>query len=190
MRALLPLALAVLAAPCAAAQADRAAPDPVAVEAPAGSAAPDAPAAETAEPPAPRPLAFTASGTGLAVALPPGWTATEATEGGLPAYARYAFTDGAATLLVERVVGLNELDRQRWTRGQTTYGYHGLTPVGPAAVPLPGLGLAVEGPGVAGAVAFAQRGQAFWAVHVRAPEAVWAARRGALAEMLAGVTLP
>lgn len=139
----------------------------------------------------PQPYRFASATSALAVTLPPGWTGTAVDEGRLPAYARYAFADGAGTaLVVERVVGLNELDRQRWQRGLTPYGYHGLSPVGPASVPLPGLGIEVAGGGVAGATVFLQRGLTFWAVHVQAPEAAWAARRDAVLGLLAGVSVP
>lgn len=144
------------------------------------------------------PVRYISAATGLSVVLPLGWEGEAAvTESDLPAYARYAFTNVASgsplagvTLYVEQVVGLNALDQQRWTRGLTPYGYHGLQPVGPASVPLPGLGIEVAGPGAAGAVAFVQRGQTFWAVHVQAPEAVWAARRPEMVALLGAVQFP
>ena len=165
-----------------------------ACEAPSDAPEAEAPAPEADAAPAPAPpspVAFAASGTGLRATLPPGWATTEADEGRLPAYARYAFAGPTGTrLIVERVVGLNELARQRWTRGLTPYGYHGLTAVGPAAVPVSGLGVEVAGPGVGGAVGFVQRGQTFWAVHVQAPEAAWRADRDAVLALVAGVALP
>lgn len=173
---------------------EEAEPEPVVEEAPVVEVV--VPVAEAVAPP--EPVRYASAATGLAVTLPVGWAGeTAVTEADLPAYARYSFTNAASgsplagvTLHVERVVGLNALDQQRWTRGLTPYGYHGLQPVGPASVPLPGLGIEVAGPGTAGAVTFVQRGLTFWAVHVQAPEAVWAARRADVVGLLGAVQLP
>ncbi|MEM6288726.1 MAG: hypothetical protein AAF845_16430 [Bacteroidota bacterium] len=150
---------------------------------------------EAAPPP---PTRYASEATGFAITLPAGWTGpSSVTETDLPAYAHYTFSGAASgsalagvTLHVERIVGLNALDQQRWTRGLTPYGYHGLEPVGPASVPVAGLGIELSGGGQAGAVAFVQRGQTFWAVHVQAPEAAWASRRTEILSVLSAVDLP
>ena len=143
-----------------------------------------------------RPTAYAFAATGLRVALPAGWAGTVAAdEARLPAYALYTFEATApglegAVLRVEQVVGLNALERERWRTGAVRYGYHGTRPVGPAALPVAGLGVEVSGGGRGGAVAFVQRGAAYWTVHVSAPAEVWAARRAELGAALAGVALP
>ena len=144
------------------------------------------------------PVRYQFGATGLRVTLPPGWDGPRAAmEARLPGYALYTLlneTPGhplrGAVLRVERVVGLNEFYRHRWMNGQTTYGYHGSEPVGPANVPLPGTGLEVRGLGTGGAVAFTQSRGALWAVQIEAPAELWARERGALLAVLAGVDLP
>lgn len=168
--------------------ADSTVTDSVAADAPVVAAEP-----EVTEAP-PRPFQYGSAASSLTVTLPAGWDGpVSVDEGRMPAYAIYTFEGtGAlrATVVVERVVGLNPLDQQRWQGGQTAYGYHGLTSVGPASAPLPGLGIELTGPGVAGVVVFVQRGQTFWAVHVQAPEAVWRSQRDAVLGLLTGVVLP
>lgn len=135
--------------------------------------------------------------TGAAVTLPGSWTGPlTIVEDELPDYALYTARNANpasplrdAVLRVERVTGLNALYRERWTKGQTTYGYHGASPVGPAPVP-EGLGLEVEGPGTGGAVAFTQRGATLWAVAIEVPAAAWATHRAEALAILAGVRLP
>ena len=135
--------------------------------------------------------------TGASVVLPGSWTGpVTIAETELPDYALYTARDvnpasplSGVVLRVERVTGLNPLYRERWSKGQTTYGYHGATPVGPASVP-EGLGLEVAGPGTGGAVAFTQRGATLWAVAVEAPAATWAAHRSDVLAVLASVRLP
>ena len=128
--------------------------------------------------------------------LPPGWDGdVAADEAHLPAYALYTFENAApglegAVLRVEQVVGLDPLERERWRTGAVRYGYHGLRPVGPAALPVAGLSVEAAGAGRAGAVAFVQRGTTYWALHVSAPTAVWASHRPGLLAALAGVVLP
>ena len=136
--------------------------------------------------------------TGLRVTLPPGWEGpVSALEAGLPDYAEYTFRNAApghplegAVLRVERISGLNALFRERFRRGQTTYGYHGAMPVGPAATPGSGFGVEVEGYGVGGATAFAEGRSGMWALSVQAPAAVWASRPGDVLAVLAGVRRP
>ena len=90
---------------------------------------------------------------GVTMLLPAGWDGpVSAVETEDPGYALYSARNDApdhllagAVLRVERITGLNPLLRERFTRGQTSYGYHGTTPVGPAAVP-DGLGIEVAGP--------------------------------------------
>ncbi|PAP77852.1 hypothetical protein [Rubrivirga marina] len=135
--------------------------------------------------------------TGAAVVLPGSWTGpVTVAEGELPDYALYTARNvnpasplEGAVLRVERVTGLNALYRERWSKGQTTYGYHGASPVGPIAVP-EGLGLEVSGPGTGGAVAFTQRGATLWAVAVEAPAGTWATHRADVLAILASVRLP
>jgi hypothetical protein len=155
-------------------------------------------AAQTAapDPSASRASAYAFASTGLRVALPPAWDGeTTVDEARLPSYALYTFTSAApgrdgAVLRVERVVGLDALARERWRTGAVHYGYHGTRPVGPAAVPVAGLGVEVAGGGRGGAVAFVQRGPTYWALHVSAPAEVWAARRADLLAALAAIDLP
>jgi hypothetical protein len=135
--------------------------------------------------------------TGASATLPGSWTGpVTIAEGELPNYALYVARNAnlasplhGAVLRVERVTGLNALYRERWTRGQTTYGYHGASPVGPAPIP-EGLGLEVAGPGTGGVVAFTQRGATLWAVALEVPEAAWAAHRAEALAILSGVRLP
>lgn len=144
------------------------------------------------------PVVYAFGGTGLRVTLPAGWDGlASADESRLPGYALYALANTAAgsgladaTLRIERVVGLTPLDAQRWRTGAVPYGYHGTRPVGPIALPLPGLGLEVAGAAEAGAVAFAQRGTVYWTVQIVGPPALWASRRADLLAVLAGVALP
>ncbi len=150
-------------------------------------AAPAAPAAPA------RPTSALYGRTGLRVALPPGWTPA-ADETRLPAYASYTFTAPAGplagvTVRAELLTGLNPAEEEGWHSGQARVGYHGVRPVGPAAVPLEAL-VAVEtaGTGLGGATAFAQRGRMFWAVSVVAPAATWARRRADVAALMAGVS--
>ena len=175
--------------------ADSAAADPI-VEA----ELPDAPTpaeAEIERGAPPQLIRYSDAATGLVIDLPPGWSETlSVSETELPAYARYSFAAASGsplagtTLHVERLAGLNALDRERWTRGLTPYGYHGLRPVGPLDLPVPGLGIELKERGSGGAVAFVQRGQTFWAVHVQAPEAVWSAYRAEAIALLGAVRLP
>ena len=136
-------------------------------------------------------------GSGLTVTLPPGWDgpATALDEG--PARERYTFQNAAsghplegAVLRAERVGGLNPLQREQWTRGLTTYGYNGTRPVGPAAAPIAGLALEVEGGGQGGVVVFAQHRGETWTVQVVAPAGVWHQRRADVLAVLGGVALP
>ena len=166
MRVLVLLAFAALAAPSV-----------------AQTAAPDSSASRAA---------FAFASTGLRVTLPPGWDGpVAADEARLPAYALYTFEDAedGAVLRVERVTGLNPVERERWRTGAVRYGYHGTRPVGPAALPVAGLGVEVSGGDRGGAVAFVQRGAAYWALHVSAPAEVWASHRPGLLAALAGVAL-
>ena len=135
--------------------------------------------------------------SGASALLPGGWEGpVTISEVDLPAYALYTARNDAmdsplhgAILRVERVTGLNALYRERFSKGQTTYGYHGSSPVGPAAAP-EGLGLELNGPGTGGAVAFVQRGATMWTVAVEAPLETWAAHRADVLAVLAGVRLP
>lgn len=139
-----------------------------------------------------------AFGSGLVLTLPAGFAAPIADESRLPSLARYTAqqTDPArplfgTVLVVERVVGLNALDRERWRHGQSLYGYPGVRPVGPAATPLPALAsIATAGTGTRGATAFLQRGQTYWAVAVVAPDAVWHRSSADVLALMTGVGLP
>ncbi len=139
-----------------------------------------------------------AFGSGLILTLPAGFAAPVADESRLPALARYTAqqTDPArplfgTVLVVERVVGLNALDRERWRHGQSTYGYPGVRPVGPASTPLPAIvSIATAGTGTRGATAFLQRGQTYWAVAVVAPDAVWQQSAADVLALMTGVGLP
>ena len=146
-------------------------------------------------PPLPAPTLH-AFADGLRVTLAAGWDGP-ATVAATPAGAVYRFQNDAAghplqgvVLRVERVDGLNALFRERWSRGLTTSGYAGMTPVGPAAAPLPGFGVEVAGDGRGGAVVFVQRGASSWAVGVSAPAAQWARQRAEVLAVLADVALP
>ena len=159
--------------------------------------APEPRVASASTPPPPQPTIHAFGKTGLRVTLPAGWNGpVAAVEDHAESYALYTFSNAAdhplagTTLRIERVQGLNQLLRERWANGQTSYGYHGTRPVGPAAQPLPGVGLEVEGRGTGGAVVFLQRGLANWAVQIEAPASVWAERRGEVLAVLAGVELP
>lgn len=146
-------------------------------------------------PAAPR---FSSGATGVTVTLPVGWDGpVEVEEARLPGYAHYAFSNEAAghplygaVVRVERLFALSPHHMQRWQTGAVPYGYHGLRPVGPLALPVAGLGLEVRGGGRGGAVAFVRRGAAHWAVHVSAPEAVWETHRDRLLPLVAAVVLP
>ncbi|MAQ92370.1 MAG: hypothetical protein CMM84_02395 [Rhodothermaceae bacterium] len=134
---------------------------------------------------------------GVTMLLPAGWDGpVSAVETEDPGYALYSARNDApdhllagAVLRVERITGLNPLLRERFTRGQTSYGYHGTAPVGPAAVP-DGLGIEVAGPGTGGAVAFITRGPILWAVSVQAPATTWAAHRAEVMGLLLSPRLP
>ena len=134
---------------------------------------------------------------GVTMLLPAGWDGpVSAVETEDPGYALYSARNDApdhllagAVLRVERITGLNPLLRERFTRGQTSYGYHGTTPVGPAAVP-DGLGIEVAGPGTGGAVAFITRGPILWAVSVQAPATTWTAHRAEVMGLLLSPRLP
>lgn len=134
---------------------------------------------------------------GVTMLLPAGWDGpVSAVETENPGYALYSARNDApdhllagAVLRVERITGLNPLLRERFTRGQTGYGYHGTTPVGPAAVP-DGLGIEVAGPGTGGAVAFITRGPILWAVSVQAPATTWTAHRAEVMGLLLSPRLP
>ncbi len=136
--------------------------------------------------------------TSLRVTLPAGWEGpTAAMEVQLPGYALYTFINDTpghplrgATLRIERVLGLNEFDRNRWMHGQTTYGYHGTRPIGPITAPRPGFGVEVEGRGTGGAVVFTQAAGAVWSLQIEAPTALWGRQRAALLAVFTGVTLP
>lgn len=149
--------------------------------------------------PLPAPSRHAFGRSGLVLALPPGWTSAPiADESRLPQLARYTVRQAdpaqplyGTVLVVERVVGLNPLDRERWRFGQSRHGYHGTRPVGPTGVPLPGsTGIETAGTGTAGATAFLQRGPAFWAVAVVAPAAVWQRHRGSVLALMTGVAVP
>ena len=136
-------------------------------------------------------------GSGLKVTLPPGWDGPVTAVDHGPPGERYAFRNATpghplagAVLRVERVGGLDPLQRERWVRGQTTYGYNGTAPMGPTLAPLAGLALEVEGGGQGGAVVFTQRRGEMWTAQVVAPAATWRARRGEVLAALAGVSLP
>ncbi len=135
--------------------------------------------------------------SGLRVDLPSGWDgpATALDEG--PARERYTFQNAAvghplegAILRAERAGGLNPLQREQWVRGQTSYGYNGTRPVGPAAAPMAGLALEVEGGGQGGVVVFAQHRGEMWTFQVVAPAGLWYQRRADLLAVLGGVALP
>ena len=155
-------------------------------------------AAEAARPAPPSQPTVEVFGTsGASALLPVGWEGpVTIAEVDLPGYALYSARNTAlesplhgAVLRVERVTGLNALYRERFAKGQTTYGYHGASPIGPAPVP-EGLGLELSGPGTGGAVSFVQRGATLWAVSVEAPALTWAERRSEVLAVLAGVRLP
>lgn len=164
----------------------------------AAAARPVSAAGSDGGPPA-RPVVHVFGGSGLRVTLPAGWDGPVLSdETRLPGYALYTFENrqpGLATtnasVYVERVVGLNPLDEQRWRFGQVRYGYHGTRPVARLAVPLPALAsYLVEGDGKGGAVAFLQRGRTFWTVSVFAPPALWATRRSDILALMTAVDLP
>lgn len=174
-------ALLVVVAPAARAQAS-------------GAVATSSPEPRQSDEAAPAVYAFPA--TDLRVTLPAGWAGAHAAADA-EQYAFYTFTNENAAhplagtvLRIERVQGLNQLLRERWQRGQTSYGYHGARPTGPLAAPLPGTALELRGAGTAGAVVFFQRGVASWAVQIEAPAAVWAASRDEVLAVLTGVAVP
>ena len=133
--------------------------------------------------------------TDLRVSLPAGWPEGVADEGRLPAYARYTFEAppgplAGTTLRVERVAGLNPAEEQQWRGGRTPYGYHGARPI--AVLPAADGALTFEtaGSGTHGATTFLQRGRAFWAVSVVAPQAAWQAHRDDVLALVQAVTIP
>lgn len=135
--------------------------------------------------------------SGLRITLPPGWDGPESAVEPADGAVLYTFQNttpghplAGVTVRLERVQGLNALLRERWMRGQTSHGYHGTQPVGPAAAPMPGFAVEVTGPGQSGAVVFSQRDSGMWAVQVVAPAALWASRRDAVLALLTGITLP
>lgn len=160
--------------------------------------APEPRVQEVSAPQLPQPTTHAFAATGLRVTLPLGWDGpTAALDADAADYALYTFTNATpddplfgTVLRVERVQGLNALLRERFRRGLTTYGYHGSRPVGQAGVPLPGVGLEIEGAGTRGAVAFLQSGPSNWTVQIEAPASVWASRRGEVLAVLAGVAIP
>ena len=142
-----------------------------------------------------------ATGYGLTVTLPAGWDGpVTAQEAAFPGYALYTFDNAGdhavpgARLRIERIGTLNPVDAERWRRGQSPYGLHGLQPVAPAgAVVLPAgvqAAVALAGGGLRGLTAYARRGTTYWAVQAAVPEAFYTAAPSVLAELLAGVQLP
>ncbi|WP_412063421.1 hypothetical protein [Rubrivirga sp. IMCC45206] len=136
---------------------------------------------------------------GVTVTLPPGWrgpAVPSAQNSGR--YAVFTLRNAAprhplagAVVRVERVVGFEGVERERWLRGQTPYRYHGSAgPVGPIAVPGHPFGVEVAGGGVRGAVVFVRTHGAIWAIGVEAPEALWARQQAALLALVNGVRLP
>ena len=148
-----------------------------------------------------RPVAY-ATGYGLAVVLPPGWDGpVQAEESGFPGYALYTFDNArmdrsvpGASVRIERVGALNPLEQERWRRGQSPYGLHGMRPAAARdarLLPLPAqAAIAVEADGRRGLAVYAQRGTVFWAVQVSVPETVYLADPTVLDALLAGLTLP
>ena len=147
----------------------------------------------------PQPVVFSSEQTGLRVQLPSGWVGSQAIdETELPGRATYRWesTDPAvrgATVVVERVTGLNPLMQERWRRGQVASGYQGLRPTAQLAEDAmifgPGAGLEVAAGERVGRVYFVQRGQVFWAVHVAAPAATLAAAPALLDTLSRGIRL-
>lgn len=148
-----------------------------------------------------RPVAY-ATGYGLSVVLPPGWDGpVTVEESAFPSYALYAFENAhldrsvpGARLRVERVNALNPLDQERWRRGQSPYGLHGLRPVAaldPATLPIGAQSaIAVAGEGRRGVTVYAQRGTTYWAVQATVPDVVYEADARVLEDLLVGLTLP
>ena len=148
-----------------------------------------------------RPVAY-ATGYGLRVVLPPGWDGlVAADESAFPGYASYRFDNArpdravpGARVRIERVGALNPLEQERWRRGQSPYGLHGLRPIAAldaATVPFPAqAAIAVEGAGTRGATVYAQRGTVYWAVQVTVPQNVYEADPRVLTDLLSGLTLP
>ncbi|MEM1057491.1 MAG: hypothetical protein AAGI52_18390 [Bacteroidota bacterium] len=142
---------------------------------------------------------FKSETTGLQVVLPAEWEGTaDVNEEALPGRATYRFVATApditdATLIVERVTGLNPLVEARFRRGQVAFGYHGFEPTAllpeDAMVFGPAAGLAIEAGQRVGRVYFVQRGRVFWAVHVAAPPAALDAMPGLLGTLVGGVVL-
>ena len=194
---------AALAAPVALAQSlpadslDAASLDADSLHATGDSTAVDSTVADSVQvpPPPPAPVLH-AFGDGLHVTLPSGWggpVAIDDRQTGRAVRSFYNAEEGHplqnVTLRVERVDGLNALLRERWSRGQTAAGYHGTTPVGPAATPLGGFGVEVAGPGQGGAVVFVHRGASSWTIGVTAPADLWRLRRAEVLAVLSGVAL-
>ena len=136
--------------------------------------------------------------SGALAVLPPGWDGpSTVNELRAPSYSSYELTNTrpghpllGTTLHLERVTGLQEPFRRLWLNGQTTQGYHGLDGVAAAEVPLPGVAIELAGRGRGGVLALVQTRTAYWAVHVSAPKAVWAARRAELVALLQALQLP
>lgn len=143
-----------------------------------------------------------ATGYGLTVTLPGGWDGpVTAQETAFPGYALYTFDNArldraipGARLRIERIGTLNPLDAERWRRGQSGYGLHGLRPVAPSdAAALPAgteAAVAVEGDGLRGVTAYARRGNTYWAVQAAVPQAIYDAAPAVLTDLLSGVQLP
>ena len=148
-----------------------------------------------------RPVAY-ATGYGLSVVLPPGWDGpVVAEESAFPGYAFYAFDNvhldraiPGARVRIERVGTLNPLDQERWRRGQSPYGLHGLRPLtalDPTVLPIPAqAAIAVGDAGRRGLTVYAQRGTTYWAVQVSVPEVIYTADPRVLDDLLIGLTLP
>ncbi|WP_412067863.1 hypothetical protein [Rubrivirga sp. IMCC43871] len=134
----------------------------------------------------------------VVVTLPPGWSGPQhASTEHLPRYALFTLENDAprhplagAVVRVERVVGFEGIERERWLRGLTPYRYHGAGPIGVIAVPGHPFAVEVAGGGARGAVVFVRHHTALWAVGVEAPDALWARQRDALLALIRGVRLP
>ena len=155
-------------------------------------------AAEEARRQASQPVYAELGTSGALAVLPPGWDGpSTANELRAPSYSSYELTNTrpghpllGTTLHLERVTGLQEPFRRLWLNGQTPQGYHGLEGVAAAEVPLPGVAIELAGRGRGGVLALVQTRTAYWAVHVSAPEAVWASRRAELVALLQALQLP
>ena len=148
-----------------------------------------------------RPVVY-ATGYGLTVTLPPGWEGpVTAAEDAFPGYALYTFENArldravpGARLRIERIGTLDPVAAERWRRGQSSYGLHGLRPVALADVgALPAgtqTALTLAGENVRGIAAYARRGGAYWAIQATVPAAIHAAAPDIAAELVRGVVLP